>query len=830
MKSLSYLNGIGSTSVTVTDQRPAGVRFDRNAPLLPIEQVFTISSITKTVNPGINILEIINPSIANVRYRVTINTSGSPALTGSTISWASLPSGVTLSTVGNVYTLSGIDTVAKWDAVKSFVWNLPSNYASSPCWFLDVAILYYDGATSQETVKSWLAYDSRFYYVAKLQSAFTFSPELLKSRNLNSNSFSTFTMTANVRRVRTPSANLNSVATMTTIGQIPYLCVLNSKFTLSASPTTIKKATVPLTSKFTTYCLLNLLVSKMISRTYNANNQNVLFSSPTSTVPQIGDPNPNTSSTFSIILTSSLGTFSYNPISADIPAPVSPFTVSGTLTEINSILYRIYFYPTPGSFASGTFTYEQQKDGSTQIIKTITHTGIDARYNDGARKQIVKITSSTAWTPPIDTLNYSLFNVLLVGGGGGGSSTGGTIASPNPHAGSGGGAGKVLESFNQSITNQTYNIVVGNGGAGGTNTFGGNGEPTTGFGLTANAGQGGQVSPLKGGTSGNGFAGGTGQTGANAHGGGGGGATSVGTDYTLNGSSYYGGNGGTGQSSTIDPGFRYGGGGGGVIHDFYLGGGLGTDGGGNGAEFDSYGLDATPNTGSGGGGGDGSAYTSIKSGGDGASGIVVVQAYSKLPSNVFINGGQQVTTTTVVIPSTVKVGDVVILFDTSTSVTDTIPTGWTSISGVTTTGIRTNISYKIVTAGMAGSTITGMAGTTRKVLLVYSANDTTAISPINSVSVSSVNSQATSVAPTNQTISMASQTGVIVGFAVYASTGSITTRGWTGSSPGEYNSVSTSGIYVKEIRYGFTATKANATISMSDGGTNTLQSFYITLN
>jgi hypothetical protein len=60
-------------------------------------------------------------------------------------------------------------------------------------------------------------------------------------------------MSAGIRRVRTPSANLNVTATMTTIGQIPYLCVLTSRFTISAIPNVIKKAVAPLSSSFTTY-------------------------------------------------------------------------------------------------------------------------------------------------------------------------------------------------------------------------------------------------------------------------------------------------------------------------------------------------------------------------------------------------------------------------------------------------------------------------------------------------------------------------------------------------------------------------------------------------
>ena len=178
------------------------------------------------------------------------------------------------------------------------------------------------------------------------------------------------------------------------------------------------------------------------------------------------------------------------------------------------------------------------------------------------------------------------------------------------------------------------------------------------------------------------------------------------------------------------------------------------------------------------------------------------------------------TASTITIPAAAAVGDYAVLFDTSTTTTNTIPSGWTSINGATTSGIRTNVSYKRLLSGDPGSSITGMAGTTRKILLIVKGN-----SDITSVSVSTPGSQATVATPTNQTISSTGQVTPTVFFAVYAATGSIATRGWSGGTPTEYSSVSSSGIYVKALTYGKSTTPASATMSMSDGGTNTLQSF-----
>ena len=191
---------------------------------------------------------------------------------------------------------------------------------------------------------------------------------------------------------------------------------------------------------------------------------------------------------------------------------------------------------------------------------------------------------------------------------------------------------------------------------------------------------------------------------------------------------------------------------------------------------------------------------------------------------------------TIVIPTTrtelgnVRAGDIGVLFDTSTTVTSVVPSGWTLIDGVTTTGIRTNISYKILTSGDVGATITGMAGSARKVLYVVRKVDT--IFP--TVTLSTPGSQATTAAPTNQTITASSAYNVY--FAAGASTGTIAgiTISQTGvtDGPSYVQSVSTSGIYVGWTvgNTGVNAqTQANATVSMPDGGTNTLQSFRMTV-
>jgi hypothetical protein len=190
-------------------------------------------------------------------------------------------------------------------------------------------------------------------------------------------------------------------------------------------------------------------------------------------------------------------------------------------------------------------------------------------------------------------------------------------------------------------------------------------------------------------------------------------------------------------------------------------------------------------------------------------------------TNVYLNGQSTSTGTTIAMPNSAKVGDYAILFDTSSATTNTIPSGWTSITGVTTTGIRQNISYKKLVSGDLGATITGMASTTRKVLLVFTPN-----APVTTLTISTPISQATTLQPNPQGVTAGASptTTPVISFWCGSSTGApaVTLAGTT-----MVQSVSTSGVQVRFRQWNQGETPANQTASMSDSGTNAFQSFFI---
>jgi hypothetical protein len=137
---------------------------------------------------------------------------------------------------------------------------------------------------------------------------------------------------------------------------------------------------------------------------------------------------------------------------------------------------------------------------------------------------------------------------------------------------------------------------------------------------------------------------------------------------------------------------------------------------------------------------------------------------------------------------------------------------------VTTTGIRQNISRKTLVSGDLGATITGMGGTTRKVLLVFTPN-----APVTTLTVSTPTTQATTATPSSQVVSASGATPVI-SFWCGSSTGS---PGVTISGSTQVSSISASGITVAFIQYNQGQTPANRTGTMLDTGTNAFQSFFI---
>jgi hypothetical protein len=320
------------------------------------------------------------------------------------------------------------------------------------------------------------------------------------------------------------------------------------------------------------------------------------------------------------------------------PAIVPPLPTPNILTVSGSGHSVIYL---DSNGVPGNFHGPQYKDGISGY--TVYVFGGSGSFNGTA--------------VPNSTFNVSY---LIVGGGGGGGYGANTSTGNAFIGGGGGGAGGLLTNYGSGPTmtlklNTSYNLTVGLGGAASTNgqnsTFG----PANGPQLIAVGGGGGGNNGMDGanggsgggagstnvfnstvklpgnGTSGQGYAGGTGDPGIlqSSSGAGGGGAGAAGhIPGAVNSNGVLmtvGGNGGIGLSNQITgtPTYYAGGGGGGSATNVSQGG---QGGGGNGSNssvsssggFSAGGLPGMSGTGGGGGGG-------ANNGGMGGSGIIIIR-------------------------------------------------------------------------------------------------------------------------------------------------------------------------------------------------------------
>jgi hypothetical protein len=170
MKSLSQLNSFAAQNLELTDLRYAKVNFDRT---VSQDKVITISSTSVTVPNGIEIVEVVNYSTADVRYVVTIKNSLINPITSS-LAFGSLPSGVSVTeSPTGTYTVSGIKSVSDWNAIKNPVWTLPSDYATYPLFYIEARVVYFDEEADEDYNQTCDIYDTRFYPITFAEAVAT---------------------------------------------------------------------------------------------------------------------------------------------------------------------------------------------------------------------------------------------------------------------------------------------------------------------------------------------------------------------------------------------------------------------------------------------------------------------------------------------------------------------------------------------------------------------------------------------------------------------------------------------------------------------------------
>jgi len=144
MRSLSQLNTRGQTSLEYTDLRDAQVIFDRSA---AVDQNQNITNRIFSAQPGIEIIEIVQPDVVNVYYQINVS-----SVSGATVAWDSLPGTISVTNPSTgVYRASNIDSAADWTAVRAPTITLPLGYGED---FEYTATVYYESGQSEQTTVS----------------------------------------------------------------------------------------------------------------------------------------------------------------------------------------------------------------------------------------------------------------------------------------------------------------------------------------------------------------------------------------------------------------------------------------------------------------------------------------------------------------------------------------------------------------------------------------------------------------------------------------------------------------------------------------------------
>jgi hypothetical protein len=462
MNSLFDLNNFGETSITITDARFATVIFDRMTPLQPLDQSKVITTTTVDVDPGIEITDIINYSTADVRYIVEIKSKNN-ALTDTSLSWPTLPSYMSVSNTGLVYTVTGFRSASDWQAARSFTWDLPANFSSYPKWWLESKITYFDEELDQDVTKDWLTFDLKYYEVADLQVVASMSPVYKRVRRFQSALTSSFSQITDEGLEKQGRAylfsNFNLTASALDAG-------LFAAFTQTANIKRSRNYSFAGSTAFTqvTNSAVYKAINLMTNRSYTSNAKNIIFTGFGQQAPYIEEP-VGTSATYEVTLTSAQGEWG---TTADDYTAASSITFTGTKEEVNDWFETVTWYPVKDITGTISATYTQKKNSVLQITKNFN---LEYAASGSITPQLYTFTSNATWTPTVVERKYTVMDYLIVGAGEDGVGYG----DGNFATGRGGRGGRVISATGATISNSSYSVVVGSpvvsGGTGGNSSF-----------------------------------------------------------------------------------------------------------------------------------------------------------------------------------------------------------------------------------------------------------------------------------------------------------------------------------------------------------------------
>jgi hypothetical protein len=196
-----------------------------------------------------------------------------------------------------------------------------------------------------------------------------------------------------------------------------------------------------------------------------------------------------------------------------------------------------------------------------------------------------------------------------------------------------------------------------------------------------------------------------------------------------------------------------------------------------------------------------------------------IAAASPATAFTFFNSSSSTGSSTVVLPTGIQAGDVIVLLDSKGSVFTSpalvVPAGFTQIATVTGTdgsiGLRNTMSFKIADGSEGGATITGMAGNvTPQMLVVVFRPDRRVLA----IALGDVETVFDNGNPASRVISASAGTPPLILVAGYNAAAAIDPRTFTPAKDGEAANATTQ--YIAWKFYNKGSSPADHTIDMDD--------------
>ena len=238
MQTFTSLNTLDT--VTFTDNRTPGIRTD-----IPraFDEDFTETVKQFDVYNLINITEVIRPEIADVRYKINVSDN-----TAIQVTWDPIPSGCTVTQVGSIYTIDGIDSAETWEQIKNPTVTVDEDFFGNVSY--SAAIVFNDGTQDREI--EWNV--GLYVPVALLESEFT--------------------QVAGVGKIVDLEITLESEFSIIAIGQE----TLGAQFSLELTPTKLQGPFIATTLEASMSLATDPTYLKLFTETFTIDNPNVFDS------------------------------------------------------------------------------------------------------------------------------------------------------------------------------------------------------------------------------------------------------------------------------------------------------------------------------------------------------------------------------------------------------------------------------------------------------------------------------------------------------------------------------------------------------------------------